>query len=313
MAGTKPVPKKDVRAPSSAARSSGADQDSSNVSDSGSQQQGTRGSKGLGSGPAAPDSVQAPSMRNKSSKGPSATAIIERHGVSVTRDTELMLLASEITELKVIHKHMLSPKPMGQKLLDAKLQEATGLALQVARLYALRMRISEALGGSAGTKRVVLLRALLVELQKLAEEATQRDFKSITAYALMAVCLLESVKEGESRVKAAHALGEAIEHLRSKLGLERNGGTFDASVWLDPKLETVIESGSKGSLKQLDKIEGVDMLARLKSRHSMIMDIHKLMDASEDSVQSENRKQDAHDIKRVSWGNQCRVQCATCE
>lgn len=298
MAGTKLPSKKDVRTPSSAARSAGSDQGSSDATESGSQQQSIRGSKGPGSGAVTSDSVQGPSMRNNSSKGTLAAATDERHGATVARDSELMLLASEIIDLKVIHKHILSNKLTGQKELDARLQGASGLPLQAARLFSLRLRINEALTGPGGAKRFVSLRVVCQELCKLTEESAQRSFNSITAYAMMAFCLAESLKEGDDSGKAALTAIGLLHGLRSRLGWERNG-TIDSSGWLDPKLEMVIDPGSKASHKILDKMEGGDMTARIKSKLAFIDTILKQLSDTEGPSQQENKMQDLHNNKRV--------------
>lgn len=247
--------------------SGGADSNSSTVADKesrDSQKQSKKSSKGPGSAPAAvvTDGSHVSSSMHSTAKGPCAQAIADHPAAVVARDTQLMLLASEIADLKQLLK---AKRPNLLTVLEQKQKDLTGLPLHAVRLHTARVEITYATNNLGGEAKAVRLKELYDQLHSIALGMGMGSLLSITAFALRAYCLTEIAQEvGEYRKLCISHLTDNISEVKRLLDLDRVSGiVHNAHLWLDPKLEAVIEN--KGA-PRVDKVEGEDMVARLKSR-----------------------------------------------
>lgn len=242
------------------------------------------------------------SMQHSPVKGPVAQAIADDPAAVVARESQLMLLASEIAELKALHK---AKKPNLLAVLEERQEELTGLPLHAVRLHTLRVNITAALNSSGGQTRVNVLECLCMQLLFLARGPSPgHDLRSSTAYALMAYCMFEIVKEvGQYRETGIAKLHEFVHEVKHFMGFdEASGSLHQASDWLDPKLETVIEG--KGAAK-VDKVEGQDLSARLMSRVAYMEGLLKQMiEAQQLEEQKRMRQEHMKQVRGTEGINQ---------
>lgn len=273
-----------------------------NVADSdprNTQQQDVNGSKGPGNEAEAVGldcSHAPPSMQCSTAKGPHAQAIDDNPGAVVARESQLMLLSLEITDLKALQK---AKKPNMLAVLEQRQKDLTGLPLHAVRLHILRVAITAALNGPGGDIKISQLHHLYTQLLMLARGPSQgHDLRSSTAYALIAYCLAEIVKEGEEHCEACgSSMQELVFEVKHLMGYDEVSGSLQhASDWLDPKLEAVIEG--KGAAK-VDKVEGEDLSARLRSRLAyMEAGLKQIELQAAQQLQEENHMRQEH-MKQV--------------
>lgn len=249
--------------------------------------------------PAGPPPAGPSSMRKDTKKGPIADVIAA--AAANHQDSQLMLLAAEIGELRTLYKHITMPnkkqKDMGfhtraLESLQAKLQQADGLVGQTVHLVSLRLNLNDALCVPQGRARVAKLTQLVQAIECLTAEAKDRGFQSMTAFAMLAFCLTEMAREEEDargREFCSSSLLKLCVLIKRGLGGD-GSGLCDTSGWLDPEHEAVVEIGSKTAMK-LDRLEGEDMSARLRYRLAFIDTLLKqALDSEGAGQQSRSRK-----------------------